>query len=203
MRRFINKYKKWLITPVLVCFVFVGLFSQVSSVSAYSFAPIQNDFSLPSTLGLIDPLDYMEISVEAAPVGLPVSDSPANVAQSLKDTKNNLIKKPLGIIVGGIMLDLLSFFLNRVAYDTATWIANTGSGESAFKETNLGDYMKNLGLDVAGDAVGALSEILNETTEMEFNICDPGDPFFRAAIQLGIRQKYQRPKPRCEFDNFT
>jgi len=124
-------------------------------------------------------------------------------ADAMEIVDEELITEPARLIIGGILLDLVSFFMNRIAYDAATWMANVGSGEPAFQEDNFDDYLKDLGLDMAGEAFASLTDILDEAFEMEFNICDPGSAFFRAGIQLGIGQKYQRPKPRCEFDNFT
>jgi hypothetical protein len=152
----------------------------------------------------LDPMDSAEVSVEGVTAGLPTSNPGEQAGDVVEDTSEKLIKKPVGIIVKSILAELITFVFNRLSYDAAVYLASGGKAQdSAFVTQDPAEYFTELGLDTAGEAFASLTDILDETLNMDFDICAPGDPFLRLGLQLGIRSAYDRPKPRCEFQDFV
>ncbi|MEK7516528.1 MAG: carbohydrate binding domain-containing protein, partial [Patescibacteria group bacterium] len=103
--------------------------------------------------------------------------------------------------VGGVLTTSVFNALNRVAqkvaYDTAVWIASGGSGEESlvFQE-GFGNYLKNTALDGVADIIGGLS---GPWENLGFNLCSPSLPTISAKIQLGIANTYQPQPPKCSW----
>ncbi|RLC37255.1 hypothetical protein DRH27_04065, partial [Candidatus Falkowbacteria bacterium] len=105
-----------------------------------------------------------------------------------------LLRKRLG---SQTMHKTISNSLNKVAYDTATWLGSGGKGQKPlFITEGWGEYLSN----VADEAVGEYIERVGR--EGGFNLCKPG-PGVNVKIGLGLIQ-YQRPKaPACTFSEMT
>lgn len=83
--------------------------------------------------------------------------------------------------------------LNKIAYDTATWIGSGGKGQQPlFIKEGWGTYLTNIADQAAGDFIEKFAE------GGKFNLCQP-DLNVRVRIGLGLVQQ-QRPKaPACTF----
>jgi hypothetical protein len=124
----------------------------------------------------------------------------ANEAANQADDK--LIKPAMQVALISSLLNLATFFFDRLAAEAAIWIATGGEGETPlFHAKTAGEAWKDFGLDIAGDAIGNLSEDVLDELEIEFDICAPENPFLKLSIQLGIKQTYQPKQPKCEFKN--
>ena len=103
---------------------------------------------------------------------------------------------------------IFSFVLERLTYEAAVAIASAGEGQtSLFYGDDASKAWETFGLDVAGEAIGALSDLVGEELDFEFNLCAPKVPegagldagIIKLGLQVGIRQAYQPQKPRCDF----
>ncbi len=89
-----------------------------------------------------------------------------------------------------ISIQTFSYFLRRVAYDSAVWLASGGKGQASFAYgKNFGDYLKDVGDSAAGVAIEALGE------DFGFNLCKIPDPKIDLAMRIGLTYKFMDLKP--------
>ncbi len=88
----------------------------------------------------------------------------------------------------------LGFFMQQLAYDTATYLATGEKGaKPMFYTEGWGEYLKN----VADNAAGAFLEELGRSGPTKFNLCETD---VIARIGLGLQAEYGPPqKPDCTF----
>lgn len=99
----------------------------------------------------------------------------------------------------------LGQFLNRMAYDTATYLATGDKGQAPmFQTDSIGDFVQNAADYAVGDALealgrsGKISEAFGVDGKIMFNVCTPSLDV-KMKIGMGI-QRYYRPKdPTCTF----
>ncbi|MCK5416192.1 hypothetical protein KAI92_02070 [Candidatus Parcubacteria bacterium] len=83
--------------------------------------------------------------------------------------------------------------LNRVAYDTATWIGSGGRGQKPmFIKEGWGEYMKNIADNAAGEFLDGFNN------EFGINLCEPSIEI-KQKIHLGLIEHMRPSKPRCTF----
>ena len=129
--------------------------------------------------------------------GLPVIDS-SLVGFKTKEEIEKAILKPLGVALIQILLNLISFVANRLAYDAALAIASGGKGQSAnYEYRSVEEYGQDLWQDVLGESIGQLSEGLN-VVGVNFDVCAPTSPLKTLNLQLGIAGG-TKPEPTCNF----
>jgi hypothetical protein len=89
----------------------------------------------------------------------------------------------------------LGYFLNKLAYDTATYLATGEKGQGAmFYTESWKDYLKN----TADNAAGVFLEELGAGGPVKFNLCDPGlDVTMR--IGFGLMNVKAPEGPDCTF----
>src|SRR3989338_8010759 len=77
------------------------------------------------------------------------------------------------VVVNGAVVAVingLNYFAQKIAYDTAVFIASGGKGEGTlFESKNIGTALADTALGAAGEALGSLSEF----GFAGFNLCDP------------------------------
>lgn len=90
----------------------------------------------------------------------------------------------------------LSTFLNRLAYDTATYLATGDKGQAPmFRTESVGDFLTNAADYAAGDFLETLSD---GTIGQKFNICKL-DPQLKIKLGLGLYKDYRPDEPDCTF----
>ena len=98
------------------------------------------------------------------------------------------------------LLNISQFVVNRLAYEAAVMVATGGPGQdSLFYGKSISDGWKDFGLEIAGKAVEELNDQTNEALGTKFNICAPSGSIFALGLAIGIQQKYQPKKPRCDI----
>lgn len=134
---------------------------------------------------LILPLFFSYIRPASA-AGIPVFDTVSN----LWDIREKILKD-LGT---NVLNSVVRKALNKVAYDTANYIASGGRGQSAlFITEDPVKYVSNLADSAAGEFIDSLNEWGN------FNLCEPSNPNLKVQIGLGLTQ-YEKPAaPACTF----
>lgn len=112
------------------------------------------------------------------------------------------------------ILNGAQYFAQKVAYDTANYIASGGNGQKPFFTTDgLGDYLSNTAKDAAGDILGTLSKDPSTFGKFGFNLCAPSDPKVMLNIKLGFLNGLPgmlggppaegAPKPTCAWDTIS
>ncbi|MBI4281112.1 hypothetical protein HY628_02865 [Candidatus Uhrbacteria bacterium] len=126
-----------------------------------------------------------------------------NKALEQVQSKTSLI---LRTTVYQAIFNAVNFFLQRIAYDTAVWLASGGKGQGAlaFKE-GWDNYFKNTALDAAGQFIGDISAGLNAVSGQVgapvFDFCAPATPQLQIKLQLGLASSFsQQPQPRCSWN---
>lgn len=122
------------------------------------------------------------------------------LAKATKETEESFIKPALSVALITGLLELTGFALDRLAYESAVWLASGGKGQTPLFGRNPEQAWKSFGLDIAGEAIGFLSEdILSKEFEIEFNLCRPNDYKLNLGIAIGLRQAFRPQAPRCDF----
>jgi hypothetical protein len=114
--------------------------------------------------------------------GTPVADIGVRTEAAMKAPKEAIVKA-LGTASFMYIMNLLSFALDRAAYDSAVAIAAGAAGEGPlFDRTPLEDIAKEYSSAVAGEALGLLQDELESidgeigAVFQNFNLCAPDDP---------------------------
>ncbi len=90
--------------------------------------------------------------------------------------------------------NMLKTFLSQIAYETATFMASGGRGQSSlFNTKTVGKYFTDLGLNTALDFAQTISKDM-----MGFDICNP-DPRLSINIAVGLGREIRPRKPACEW----
>ncbi|PJE76862.1 hypothetical protein COV05_01545, partial [Candidatus Uhrbacteria bacterium CG10_big_fil_rev_8_21_14_0_10_48_16] len=125
------------------------------------------------------------------------------IKESLNVVGGKIVSPAFRIALIQALLNLSQFVLNRLAYEAAVAIASGGPGEeSLFYQQEPAEAFAQLGLEVAGEAVGMLSELTTEELGIEFNLCAPSSDLLNLALAIGIKQKYQQYQPtapKCDI----
>jgi len=124
---------------------------------------------------------------------------PRGLAKALNTIGEKIISPAFRVALIQSLLNLSQFVLNRLAYEAAVAIASGGPGEdSLFYNQTPTEAFGQLGLEVAGEAIGSLSELSSSKLGIEFNLCQPSE-VLQLALKLGLQQKYQPTAPKCDF----
>ncbi len=128
-----------------------------------------------------------------------LADAPRTVDTVLSKVLQGLKVGVLNVVSGAV-----SYALQKIAYDSAVWIASGGKGQAPLVYTKgFSGYLS----DVANDAVGHGIDQLTAATG--YNLCKISDPNidlkFRQALRLGIGITAPRApgKPSCTLTEFA
>ncbi|HLD31541.1 MAG TPA: hypothetical protein VJB37_01465, partial [Patescibacteria group bacterium] len=138
--------------------------------------------------------------IRPAHAQMPVSvtaDAPRSVSEVKSTVGSMILSAAMSSLVNGV-----SYFLRRLAYDSAMYIATGGSGQGAlaFKD-GFGSYLKQTALDASASAIDTLGEPFG------LGLCTPPDIRFQIQLQIGLRSIYadpgSGPKPSCTWSQMT
>src|SRR3989344_5537428 len=96
----------------------------------------------------------------------------------------------------------LRTFLSRLAYDTATSLAEGDWGKSPlFSTKNMGDFLDDVYQTTLVDTLDVLAK---DNGFFEFNLCEPENLNLKFAIHYSLfKEKAGRGKPKCTFRQIT
>jgi hypothetical protein len=130
---------------------------------------------------------------------VPSTCPPRGIKENLAVVGDKIVSPTFRVALIQALLNLSQFVLDRLAYEAAVAISSGGAGEgSLFYEQTPAEAFGQLGLEVAGEAVGMLSDLNASELGIEFDLCDPGDAL-SLALAIGIKQKYQPTAPKCDI----
>lgn len=91
-----------------------------------------------------------------------------------------------------------NYFMQKLAYDTATYIGSGGKGQKPMLFTkNWGDYLGDTFKGAAGEFLGSLSQTWGKG--IGFNLCQPPTASLKISLMLGMTQSVKPPKPKCDW----
>ncbi len=100
-------------------------------------------------------------------------------------------------VMGTALLNGVWYFAQRIAYDSAVWLASGGTGQDALVfQDGFKKYLENTSLDAVGEVIGSIDL-------PGFDLCRPPSLSSIMGIQLGIAQRFQRPTPRCSWNDLS
>ena len=90
----------------------------------------------------------------------------------------------------------LRYFLNRVAYDTATYIATGGAGQKPlFISEGWGSYFKSVGDEAVGDFFYNLGKNM-----WGKNLCEPWNPLVKIDLTVAAKRALEPRRPTCTWN---
>src|SRR3989338_5548457 len=97
------------------------------------------------------------------------------------------------------LVNTVTLMGQQLAYDLAVGLASGCKGENAcFEREDWGTYLTSVAYDGAGEFIGTLAE--NPIWgDLGFSLCGPALPNIALSIALGLAERFQRPKPKCDF----
>jgi len=116
------------------------------------------------------------------------------------------ILNSLGIVlmeVGSVaIVNSINYFFQKIAYDTAVWVASGGSGQKPlFDGKSAGDYFKSVAQNSLGTFIGEISKYTQGT--LGFDLCQPKFPSLLLKIQLGFLKPLNPPTPTCNWSEIS
>lgn len=102
----------------------------------------------------------------------------------------------------GAVMNAFSYFMRKISYDTATYIASGGKGQGALAfNQGAGSYFKSVALDSAASAIEQFG------SPFGLNLCHPPDIKLQVFLQVSIRKLYADPTqggptPSCAWNDF-
>ena len=152
---------------------------------------------LTLALGLVAPA--MLYPTPAAAAGIPTFDAANlrawfsqigyNFAEQAERLAQQIEKRTAAIA----FKSALHLFLNNLAYDSATWLAAGGKGQTPYFHTDSwGAYLTKAADGAAGDFISKLGESWLDG----FNVCQPDLPF-RINVAQGFQDNFIRRQPDC------
>ena len=112
-----------------------------------------------------------------------------------------LLASTLGALVNGV-----SYFMRKLAYDGAQYIASGGKGQGALAfQDGFGKYLQN---EIGNSVASAVDEF---GKPFGLNLCTPPDVNLQIYLQVGIRRLYADPtlagkggpQPNCTWQQFS
>ncbi len=132
--------------------------------------------------------------------GIPVIDV-TQISQETAQTVGQKILKALGNAALGAIRGSLNAFLQKLAYDTATWIATGDHGQDSLFVTEDDETFWSNAADVA--AGGAIEQAATAAGLNAAGICNPGGDF-GINLTLGLDVTAQQPyKPACTLSELS
>ncbi len=129
--------------------------------------------------------------------GLPVAVT-ADVPGTTKEVKQTIGSLLLSTALGAL-LNAGSYFLRKIAYDSAMYLATGGKGQgSQIFGDSAGDYFAQVGRDSLAEGIGSLGE------QFGLNLCQLPELDLQVSLQINLRSMYDGtggPKPNCDWQS--
>lgn len=110
------------------------------------------------------------------------------------------IKEGLKGAVMGAVQKSVSYFMRKVAYDSAVYLASGGKGQAPFANTSeFGNYLENVAGDAFGEAITALGQPFG------LDLCKVPDVKIDLAIKIGLKIRAGEPitSSNCDWNSFV
>lgn len=124
-----------------------------------------------------------------------VTDPGYTLERSVQQSKVE-ITKSLSFVFFQSVMNSVNYFLQKVAYDTAVWVASGGKAQvPLFDSRKVGKYLEDTALDSAGEFLGTFSKA-GLWSDLGLDLCTPTLPEVKLRINLGAINSLA-PIPKC------
>lgn len=180
----------------------VAIVCSVSIIGFFLAVPAHADESASSPA-----VPATEAALKAVPCPVVAGNSEGCIAEhaaaSIETVDKGMLKPIVEANIVFALFDFMSFVLDRLAYESALFVASGGKGDQplyhVFDPLDSGN--NPIGLDIVGGSMDFLNTGFGELTGFKFDICNPGllTDGFKLALSLGIKASYTVQKPKCDF----
>lgn len=183
--------KKLKLSGLLVAFLFTSVFG-FAFLLTVNPAQAQPVVTAPGST-TFDPATYGQTTVVAANTSVLVQKSTAaKVTELIHISKSQ--------VVALAFMNALNYFVQKIAYDTANYIASGGKGQKPlFTTRGIKDELAVVGKDAAGEAIGTIQN-LSGLQALGINLCAPTNPRIALNIKLGFIKSVNPPTPKCNWN---
>lgn len=143
---------------------------------------------------------FTQFILSAQPVQAQLAVSVIADAQAQVESIWSTIKNGWKIAVMNAAQQAVGYFMRKVAYDSAVWLASGGKGQNPFAHTkSVGGYLKDVGNDAAGAAIDSFGKTFG------LDLCKVPDIKLDLALRIGLNYNYgaNPPKPACNLTTFA
>ncbi|PIR03146.1 MAG: hypothetical protein COV60_01840, partial [Candidatus Magasanikbacteria bacterium CG11_big_fil_rev_8_21_14_0_20_43_7] len=111
-----------------------------------------------------------------------------SVPETEKKIGDQIVEAILSALLGSLV-NMASYFMRTLAYDTASYIASGGHGQgSLIFEKPFDEYLGDVALDSVGEAVSSLG------SQWGMDLCQPPELKLQAQLKIGLDKALQDPK---------
>ncbi len=143
---------------------------------------------------------FFALPVKAQLLTSVTADAPAAVKEVKLSWYNAMLSSALGALVNAT-----SYFMRKLAYDAATYVASGGKGQGALAfNKGAGAYFKDVALNSASTAISEFGKSFG------LDLCKTPDLRVQMFIQVGLRNLYTLeaygkggPQPSCEWNQMS
>lgn len=145
-------------------------------------------------------------ATEAA-TALTAAQATSQTGMEAKTTAWDAVKITLANSAAIALLNASQYFVTRIAYDTANYVASGGKGQTPLFVTDWKKYAENTALDAAGEALGTFTQAAG-LQAFGINLCNPTAPRVALNIKLGfvygLGLHYgNQPQPKCNWNQVS
>lgn len=130
----------------------------------------------------------------------------AHAQLSILDPDRKL-NETIGAVLGGGVAAAAGYFLDKIAYDTAVWIASGDKDNSPVFWQNSSKYFADVGDGAAGELIAGLTDNPDFKALMSkfgiSNLCLPPDLNIQLIFKLNLLKQRVPAAPRCSFKAVT
>jgi hypothetical protein len=156
-----------------------------------------------------DPVNIATAPPTAASTAAIAASTAALNGQEAKKGASELLRISLTNTAAVAVLNGLNYFAQKIAYDTAVYVASGGKGQVPLIFDQPGEYFKNVGADAAGEVLGTLTKDPATFGKYGVNLCAPTTPRIALNLKLGFLASLpsfgvgHAPTPKCTWDSIS
>src|SRR3989304_4147708 len=123
-----------------------------------------------------------------------------SIGRFIWDKLKDVYEKANKQIVATAFKKSLSTFLNKLAYDSAVYVASAGSGQKGLVNPFSKEALSNLGDAVAGGFIDELAQKSGFASALgTTSLCEPADLTVKANLLLSFKKPKEPPTPKCSL----
>ncbi|MEK9182924.1 MAG: hypothetical protein AAB849_00230, partial [Patescibacteria group bacterium] len=109
------------------------------------------------------------------------------------------IKKGIGATITTALWSGLGYFIDKLTYETAVWLASGNLGQKPLWMTSGGAFFDTIADGAIGEMVYAIGDNNAFLKKYGISLCVPPDLKFQMWLQLEMAEQWQPATPHCSF----
>ncbi|EKD67318.1 MAG: hypothetical protein ACD_48C00481G0002, partial [uncultured bacterium] len=137
-----------------------------------------------ASLFLLFQVGFFGISTTRVYAGIDPGITNIDIPRKFAEVEDKVSKSLLSSVLGSLV-NMTSYFMRTLAYDTATYIASGGKGQgSLIFEKPFDEYLAGVANNSVGEAIASLGQGFG------VNLCAPPDLRLQAQLKMGLDRTY-------------